>query len=316
MNFQEFLSNYQKREVEHYPNACPAKPLLSVCVQTYQHVDYIKECLDGILMQETNFSFEILLGEDHSVDGTREICIEYAEKYPEKIRLFLHQRENNISLGGNPSGRFNFLYNLFSARGNYIALCEGDDFWTDPKKLQKQVDLLESDPAYVICSHRTTRLNRGVYHEQKSLQKVDGSFEDIVQEGFLQDTLSVVFRNNLESLPDWLTQAHMADYPLYILLTEGGGKARYLDEVMGCYRIHEGSIWSSLSKEQTGLKCIRSMEIIDQGTQQVYHELFKKAIAHHKRKFGLFQYSLAEVIKGELPLKWYLQKLKTSISES
>lgn len=127
------------------PNNMPDEPLLSVCVQTYLHVDYIKQCLDGILMQKTTFLFEILLGEDDSTDGTRAICIEYAKKHPDKIRLFLHSRENNIIIDGNPTGRFNFLYNLSKIRGKYIALCEGDDYWTDPYKLQKQVDILEND---------------------------------------------------------------------------------------------------------------------------------------------------------------------------
>ena len=122
MNFELFKSKFQKAPVEEYPNCVPENVVVSVCVQTYQHVDYIKEYLDGILNQKTNFDFEILLGEDASTDGTREICLKYAEKYPDKIRLFLHHRENNISVGGKPSGRFNFLYNLYTAQGKYIAL--------------------------------------------------------------------------------------------------------------------------------------------------------------------------------------------------
>src|SRR5690606_4409195 len=113
-------------------------PVVSVCVQTYQHAPYIRECLDSILMQKTDFPFEILLGEDESSDGTREICIEYAEKFPDKIKLFLHRRENNIQIFGYPTGRFNFLTNLYSSNGKYIAICEGDDYWTDSDKLQKQ----------------------------------------------------------------------------------------------------------------------------------------------------------------------------------
>src|SRR5690606_19880157 len=136
------------KPVENYPNAFVENPLVTVCVQTFQHVSYIQECLEGILKQQTSFPFEILLGEDASTDGTREICLEYAQKHPDKIRLFLHHRENNIKIGGNPSGRFNFLYNLYAAKGKYIALCEGDDYWTDPMKLQKQVDFLQKNDDY------------------------------------------------------------------------------------------------------------------------------------------------------------------------
>ena len=146
MDFQNFKKKYQKIKPEEVVNTTASEPLVSICVQTYQHVDFIKDCLDGILKQETSFPFEILLGEDASTDGTREICLEYAEKYPDKIRLFLHHRENNIKINGKPTGRFIFLYNMFSARGKYIALCEGDDYWTDPLKLQKQVGFLEKIP--------------------------------------------------------------------------------------------------------------------------------------------------------------------------
>src|SRR5690242_14630931 len=95
MNFDEFKKKYQKIPVDVFPTKLIENPLVSVCVQTYQHVHYIKDCLEGILIQQTDFPFEILLGEDQSIDGTREVCIEYAQKYPDKIKLFLHHRENN-----------------------------------------------------------------------------------------------------------------------------------------------------------------------------------------------------------------------------
>src|SRR5690606_9572949 len=119
MNFQEFKKEYQKVPVEEFPSNVPDSTKVSVLVQTYNHAPYIRQCLDGILMQETDFDFEILLGEDASTDGTREICIEYAQEHPDKIRLFLHSRENNISINGRPSGRFNFCNNLFEANGEY-----------------------------------------------------------------------------------------------------------------------------------------------------------------------------------------------------
>lgn len=118
-------------------------PLVSITVATYQHVNYIRDCLEGILMQKTTFPYEIILGEDGSVDGTQEICKEYAEKYPDKIRLFI--RDRNLSQYRDNADhviRFNGVWNRMSARGKYIALCEGDDYWTDPLKLQKQVDCL------------------------------------------------------------------------------------------------------------------------------------------------------------------------------
>jgi glycosyltransferase involved in cell wall biosynthesis len=122
------------------------EPRVSVQVTTYQHAPYIGRCLDGILMQQTSFPIEILVGDDESTDGTREICLRYAERHPDRIRLFLCRRElshvpwhgNDIMLNG---------YWLFCAsRGKYLAICEGDDYWTDPLKLEKQVDALERRP--------------------------------------------------------------------------------------------------------------------------------------------------------------------------
>ncbi len=146
-----FIKQYQKVPVEIYPNSVTEDPYVSVIVQTYMHVDYIAECLDGILMQRTDFSFEILVGEDESKDGTRDICIKYAEKNADKIRLFLHSRENTLHIENNPTGRFNLIWNLTHAKGKYIAFCEGDDYWTDSYKLQKQVDFMDANREYDLC---------------------------------------------------------------------------------------------------------------------------------------------------------------------
>ncbi|MEZ4781129.1 MAG: glycosyltransferase [Flavobacteriaceae bacterium] len=118
-------------------------PLVSVVVGVYNHERFIKLCLNGILMQKTDFKYEIILGEDASTDGTREICKEYAKRFPDKIKLFLRSRKDVIYINGNATGRYNFIENLKACQGKYIALCDGDDYWTDPLKLQKQVDFLK-----------------------------------------------------------------------------------------------------------------------------------------------------------------------------
>ena len=116
MDIEEFKDKYEHKKVKEYTNSVVKNPLVSVCIQTYQHENYIKECLDGIITQKTDFQFEVLLGEDASDDSTRAICISYAKSYPNKLRLFLHHRENNISIGNRSSGRFNFIYNLHNAK--------------------------------------------------------------------------------------------------------------------------------------------------------------------------------------------------------
>jgi len=146
---EKFLEKYQKVPVQEYPNKTSDKrPMVSIITLAYQHENFISNSLDGMLMQQTDFDFEILIGEDESSDKTREICIEYTKKRPDKIRLFLHSRENNVEVYGKPTAYFNFQYLIYEAKGKYLAICEGDDFWTDPLKLQKQVDFLENNQDY------------------------------------------------------------------------------------------------------------------------------------------------------------------------
>lgn len=243
---KELIEKYQKVPVIEYNNKVNSEPLVSVCVQTYNHINYIEDCLDGILMQKTNFPIEILLGEDESNDGTRKICIDYAEKYPDKIRLFLHSRENNIKINGQPTGRFNLLYNLFKARGKYIALCEGDDYWTDPHKLQKQVDFLESNPKYSLCAHEPQIIFEDVPVKENFYKKPDDgdfgfSFEDEFDNHFIP-TASVLFRSEfVKTLPDCFKNCISGDIALFLyLLSKGSGY--YFESRMAVKRRNPGGI--------------------------------------------------------------------------
>ena len=125
-------------------NAVPA-PVVSVCIATHQHVNFIEACIDGALIQQADFGWEILVGEDCSKDGTREKVLEYADKYPDKIRV--------VTADYNVGQKANKQRLLLAARGKYIAPLDGDDYWTDPQKLQKQVDFLEKNPTYYMCYH-------------------------------------------------------------------------------------------------------------------------------------------------------------------
>ena len=144
MNFTNFKQKYETTPVQIYQSTPIKKPIVSICVQAYEHENYISECIESLLIQKTNFEYEILIGEDQSDDKTRDICIDYATRFPQKISLFLHDRQNNISINDMETGRFNVLYNLpsilFSERGEFISFCEGDDFWIDEYKIQKQYD--------------------------------------------------------------------------------------------------------------------------------------------------------------------------------
>lgn len=236
---------------------------VSVCIPTYNHAKYITQCIDSVLMQKTDFRYEVLIGEDDSRDGTRKLCKEYAKKYPEKIRLFLNDRKNVIYIRGKPTGRRNFINLLKNAKGKYVALCEGDDYWTDPYKLQKQVDFLESSSNYSICFHdayllyedglRLPYLKRkvpylksvGINLEDKPYQKF--YLKDILDRNFLP-TASVVFRNGLfEGFPKEFYEIIPGDWFLHIMNAQKGDII-CINHIMSCYRIHKDGFWSSISQ--------------------------------------------------------------------
>ena len=123
--------------------------LVSICCITYNQKNYIRDTLEGFVSQKTNFSYEVLIHDDASTDGTADIIREYARRYPEKMKPIL-QLENQYAKGlYNVSGTYNFP----RARGRYIAMCEGDDYWTDRYKLQRQVDFMEAHPDCSLVFH-------------------------------------------------------------------------------------------------------------------------------------------------------------------
>ena len=222
-------------------------PKVSVCIPTYNHEKYISHAIESILKQETDFDYEIILGEDESQDGTREICIEYARRYPDRIRLFLRSRKDVIYINGRPTGRFNAIESLKAARGKYIAMLEGDDYWIDPFKLQKQADYLDNNPDCALSFHNALNF------DEKSQKFVGVRGPDEIKDkyqlsdlliGHFIPTCSVMYRNGLiKEFPDWFLRVPVGDKPLYILLAQHGSIG-YINEVMGVYRIHPGGIWS------------------------------------------------------------------------
>src|SRR5699024_6113588 len=146
----------------------------------------------------TDFPFEILIGEDASTDKTREICKKYAEKHPDKIRLFLRKEEDKCFIDGRPTGKINIMKTRNAARGKYAALCDGDDYWTDPGKLQKQADFLEQNPDYVLAFQDARMIDEeGKFLSDSGLPdnlKTDGTGIDLIGGKWLP-TLTVMYRN-------------------------------------------------------------------------------------------------------------------------
>lgn len=243
------------------------QPLVSVVVATYRNAAYIAECLEGILMQRTDFPVEILVGEDESSDGTREICQRYATAHPDRIRLFLRSRKDVIHINGKATGRANLLGLFHEARGRYVAWCDGDDKWTDPLKLSKQVAYLEARPGHALCFHRCHYLKGATLEPMKLPEGVDLQdvrFKDLLDHGNFIASGSMFFRNVLRPLPPWLSRATFADFSINLLLTRHG-KLGCVEEYMSAYRISAGALWSQVSADGQ-----------DRG-----HLLFLKVIAPH-----------------------------------
>lgn len=271
-------------------------PLVSIVIVTYQHAKYIKDCLEGALSQKTTFPVEIIVGEDESNDGTREICQEYADKHPETIRLFLRSRKDVIYINGKATGRFNFIETVLEAKGKYLALCEGDDFWTDPLKLQKQIDFLETNPDFAVCFHPAYELydNMEKRVSNKDLSKEIFTIEDLGHGNFLH-TPTVVYRNLFKgNLPAWFKHIPVGDYPLHLLHARNG-KIKFMPEPMACYRVHSMGLWSGLNKRDSYLKKIHVLEIL---LEADFSKEISKLLAAQKSK------AINELLNIHLDSNW------------
>jgi glycosyltransferase involved in cell wall biosynthesis len=213
---------------------------VSVCMPAYNHAPFIAQAINSVLMQQTDFEYELIIGEDCSTDNTRDIVVDYKRKYPDKIRLLLN--ENNIGM------QHNSLQILQAASGEYIAMLEGDDYWTSPHKLQKQVAHLDCHRDLSMCFHNVMVFKEG--HNRpfySSPMRPIYTLEDIAVSNFIH-TPSVMFRAKCfsEFPPMWYSMLPMGDWPSYIICAQKGGLG-YIDENMATYRVHAGGIWSSQS---------------------------------------------------------------------
>ena len=228
-----------------------SNPLVSINCMTYNHKAFIRQCLDGFMMQKCSFDFEVLIHDDASTDGTQDIIREYEVKYPDIIKP-IYQKENQYSKGIDPS----LKYNAPRIKGKYIALCEGDDYWTDPYKLQKQVDFLESHPDYVMCSHRFNQYiqDKNLLEEEKDLtfQGADYDLKNLIGGKWLTQTLTVMYRRGALDLKEYESYGMSMDIILFYALLKNG-KGYCFPDIMGTYRLHGGGVWSEVSLNQRRL---------------------------------------------------------------
>lgn len=256
--------------------------MVSINCITYNHENYIVDAIDSFLMQKTNFAFEILIHDDSSTDKTPEIIREYESKYPNLIKP-IYQSENQYSKGTKVD-----RFNRERAKGKYIAICEGDDYWTDPNKLQKQVDYMEQHPECSLCVHAAHRVRP---NKEKTKPHFRPSREDkiytvgevILGGGGLFATNSMLYPTAFSrDLPGFYQNAPVGDYPLAIYLALRG-TVYYIDEFMSAYRAGVTGSWThkmSLSSIERQVEhndaIINMLDEINRYTEYKYNHAVNK----------------------------------------
>ena len=232
------------------------KPLVSIACATYNHENYITEAIESFLMQETDFPFEVFVHDDCSTDNTATVIREYGKKYPNIIKS-IYQKENQYSKGVRVTGKFIFP----RAQGKYIAVCEGDDYWTDLLKLQKQVEFMESNSDYALCYTSATVINdQGVIINQNK-NFGDSSQFDLIAGAGLAILGSVMFR-----------RFDMQEYSEYRIINGDNllwhylgfyGKCKHLEDIKNSiYRVHAGGTWSGRSDTSKLVEAMKTYSLI------------------------------------------------------
>ena len=292
------------------------QPLVSICSAVYNHEPYLRECFEGFVMQKTTFAFEVLVHDDASTDGSADIIREYTAKYPEIFKP-IYQQENQYSKGIKVSATYQYP----RAKGKYIAFCEGDDYWTDPLKLQKQVDFLEANPDYVVCSHHFDLYDESTKtfkpdwfkHIEEDFEYDLASF--VTRKAWMTQPLTVLYRSKAWDQSEYKQYNNAKDVTLFYYLLRKG-KGMLLKDNMGIYRIHSEGIWSKVDKgKQTKAEMLTAMGVYDVHKDRSSAMLLANSayrfpgIEFFKENGELYRRAL-KIIYKELGIKWWWKFIK------
>jgi len=246
---------------------------VSVCTIAYNQEDFISETLDSILRQKTSFPFEIVIGDDHSQDRTREICEAYAARFPDRVKY----RRRDPNLGMMP----NFIKTLGECGGRYVAVCEGDDFWTDDTKLQRQFDFMEAHPEVSLCCHDHAVLaNNTMTHPNEDLAEDVKILEtrDYMRNPFFH-TSSYFFRRDAQPAPypDWYADVLAGDHFLVLFLSMRG-KIGYLNRRMSVFRNHGSSVSFTRKALEIKQNFVRHLEIFNEYSDRQFENEIQEVI--------------------------------------
>ena len=290
------------------------KITVSVCMITYGHEQYIKEAIESVLMQSADFEYELIIADDCSPDATEKVVKLLIETHENGHRIKYIKHQSNLGMMPN------FEFALKQCKGKYIALCDGDDYWTDPLKLQKQVDFLEANPDFSICFHKVKILRGEEFFDDKSIEarydrikEHPATMIDLLEQGNFIHTPSVMFRNYNINFPFEFERSTVGDYFLHIINSQHGPIKR-LDEIMAVYREGVG-IYSTLSSTQMQEKiliyqtCLLSYLSEDEHKEIIYEKVIKNIEALKKNNLKLDY--LSSVLSLKKITKLFILKIKT-----
>jgi len=252
-------------------------PLVSVLMLTHNHEPHIAKAIESILSQECEFPFELIIGEDCSVDRTRGICLYYQKRHPEIVRVVFS--DENVGM------HRNFSRIWHRARGKYIAMCEGDDYWTDRGKICKQAAWLEERPEFTLCGTLTDKIRLdkddtwtkcGVVGPVEIRDRY--SIEDLIPHYNFHFS-SIMLRKDAVRFPLWFWDMYCVDRPLY-LLCAAKGPVGFLPEITSVYRLHEGGTWSTVTQLEKASKSIKLFETVNRHFNRRYNKYIRRTISN------------------------------------
>ena len=256
---------------------------VTVLVIAYNHERFIRQAIDSALAQQTEVDFEILISEDCSTDGTRKIVLEYAAAHSDKI----HVQLSPVNFGD--SRAIEGVYK--SIRGEYIALMDGDDYWTSPHKLQKQVEFMERHPEFSICWHYREHVDvegKPMANQPAHSSKKIWFVEDILKECPIGTSSVVLRRSMLPPFPDWLDQCAFLDFPLFVLCMQNG-PGGYIDESLCAYRVHKDGLYSGLDELAQKLLYQRTYRLVYYHLPSCQQEQFARLFARKWASIAMLQ---------------------------
>ncbi len=249
---------------------------------TYNHERYLAEAIESVLAQRVRFTFELVLGEDHSTDGTLEVARAYAARHADTIVLLAHPR--NLGIWDNDQAI------LSRCRGKYIAWLEGDDLWSDPNKLQRQVELLEANPSASACFHRARCLSTGAppstWRGGPAVPRPQYTVDDLLEEGPFIPSCTLMFRAELARPALEWTRGTAFLETTYAVRFALSGPIAFIDETMGTFRFHAGGVYRADDDVGNSRAALDAHRLLGRGFRLEDRAAYQRGLALHQARLG------------------------------